>query len=706
MKQELPQKSRPRHSDKRFSPAALYVLLVVLLTFQGWTSQVASGQAPDDGGPVVSPETPQGIRGDVFEDYHYAFTLTRPSDSWQFLQEQRANRIHADAVLAMTNSAQHSFVAMIVEKLDNATLDAYVDLILSNFDELNARELERLSIDRDGRPGVVITLEATVEGIDFTYRNLLIKNGHFFYQILGWSLSQYYPIAEAEIRAVGESLVFADDREPQVRAGLGAEDDYGVDWIIRDNIYSNVSFGFRLRPQHDFRLTERQELQQMGPEASAGIVSSNPTFYQLYLVEFVGDQNKEEYAENVLLWLEQEFNLLGVNAKKSSVSVAGIEAEQWIYENADLGGLAFDVAQTLFFRDAYLYRIQSWWLSSEADTAQARLLQSYELMEWLDEEERADLLAGFTELDANNAVGSEYSLRNNVFRDFQYGFTLTLPPGLWQVATGDAAHLISSDARLIASLTTDGVQFLVIPELLTMGHEEYHQILRENLSVSADVPIDTLRHQDLDLLLSAFSEWEGGFNISYRLVTAVRGRKHLQLLVWAHESSQENLDQWLPRIIEGLSVPVSSPQIIERQGRTIKDHRLGFQMTYADGWGHTVEPIGGLEAVSNMINLSSEETSCSAMAVFVPGRLDEDRIIEAMMSNALFGIDPSTRREEASTLAGLPARQIAFESQEGSFSFRAWIVRRGNTAYFLMVNGPAGGFVPLETYKSFFALLD
>jgi len=567
--------------------------------------------------------------------------------------------------------------------------------------------LKRQSVEVDDRLGVAITLKVTIEGVDFTYRCLLIQNGNFYYQILGWTMSRHFPGVEADLVAVGESITFAEDRDPQIRASLGAEDDHGVDWIITDNVYSNVSFGFRLRPRGDFRLSERQELQQMGPDASAGIVGNYPTFYQVYVIEFAGEQNQEQFAENVLLWMEQEFDLLGVSSTTSTLTLAGVEAQQRIYENANLGGLAYDISQTYFFRDSYFFRIQSWWPSAEAEAARTRLLQSYELLEWLSDQERTELLAEFTEFDANNAVGFEYSLRHNVFRDFQYGFTMTIPPGLWEVETGDTAQLINPDARLIALLSSEGIQFLIIPELLRIDHSEYHEILRQSMDVPAEVVTEPLQHHDLELLVSAFDSMEGAFSISYRLVTAVRGRKHIQLLVWSQMANKNTLDEWLPKIIEGFEMPVSSPQIIERKGRVIKDHRLGFQMTYTDGWSHEVTPIPGLEALSNMIVLSTPEKECLALAVYVPlGGFDENLIIDAMMANMMFGIDPSTRREEASTLAGLPARQISFDSQEEDISFTVWIAVRGNTAYFLLIQGKTGELGSLDTYKEFFSLLD
>ena len=207
--------------------------------------------------------------------------------------------------------------------------------------------------------------------------------------------------------------------------------------------------------------------------------------------------------------------------------------------------------------------------------------------------------------------------------------------------------------------------------------------------------------------MTAFDAIEEDFSISYRLVTAVQDQKHIQLLAWTHTSNEANLDRWLPQIIDGLDVQESAPEMIEYADGVIKDHRLGFQLAYPEEWNYEVASIPGLEAVSNMIMLLKGEVGCAAMAVYVPhGQFVEDRVIEVMMANKIFNISPSSRREEASTLAGLPARKLSFVSQDGFTSFTAWIARRGNTLYFFQMNTPASQAADMERLRDFFSLLD
>ena len=77
---------------------------------------------------TASTENPQVVRGDTFEDHDYAFTLTRPSREWQFLNQRKAMQLTADAAMAMVNVSKQSYVAIIVERLEcvKVTLTAWI----------------------------------------------------------------------------------------------------------------------------------------------------------------------------------------------------------------------------------------------------------------------------------------------------------------------------------------------------------------------------------------------------------------------------------------------------------------------------------------------------------------------------------------------------------------------------------------------------
>jgi len=669
---------------------------------------VASG-APDTG-PTTRAKDAQIIRGDVFEDIDYAFTVKRPSPQWTFLKEQKAKRHAPDTVMVLVNPARKGIVVVVVEKLGDMAISDYADMVLQASRQTRpVRELTRRRVTVDGRPGIVLLLQMTIEGVTFQYRNLLVRHGKYYYQVMGGGLVSYYKALEPDLTAIAGSLRFAKDRQPRDRVASGIKDDFGADWRIVGDVYGNASHGFRLRPGHGLRLAGRDGLKQMGKDAVAGLLGLSPTFYQVYIVERVGRNPPPAMIQQILLNVEQELNLLGRDVKKSTVRIAGVEAQQRLYRKARLHGAAFDVVQTYFFRGPVLFRIQSWWPSAEGSKANERLRQSYRMLEWLTEPERARLQGELARMDATNAIGADFCLRGRVFRDFRFGYSLTLPEGLWHASTGDDARAVNPIARFAAQLSAEGVFLVVIPETVEMPHEQYHRVLRETMMVPASIPTRTRRYGGLKVRESAFDRTEGRMVFSYRLGTVVRGRKHVQILAWALKANADNLARQFPRVLQGLEVPESSPPALERRAGRIRDRRLGFQLTYPDGWTAKAVSLENVGAWGNMIGVKRGAVFYVGGAVWVPmGGADEELVIMGILKGSGLDIDPASRREEPSTLAGRPARQLYFESQKNGIplSTAFWVTKRGNTLYIFSVSSARGQVPTPDRYKSFFTLTD
>ncbi len=647
---------------------------------------------PESDASGASEAEPQVVNGDVFEDYHYALRLRRPSSDWRFLDSRKVQSLNADSFMGLVNPSKQGFMVMIGEPMEGITLEGYVDLILDNMPIVQGTRPEKTAVQVDGCPGIVVKRSATVQGMDFTYRIQFVKREDFFYQMMAWTMVDKYAQVEPDFVAIANSLSFVRDRQPQVPDTADSQDDEGVDWRIADNVYSNASFGFQLTPTEGFRLTGHNELTTMNPDASAGIVCSKPTFYQVYIVEPVGDVERDAFTQFAIAQVEQELGINDQDAKVSDVRVGGIDARQYSYQKADLGGAEFDVCETIFYRDALFFRIQSWWPSAEAEQSSLRLPESYAHLQWLDETQRAELAASLAQSDVNNAVGPQYGYRQGVFRDFEFGYTLKTPPGLWQAITGDALQQQTPDARLQLTMLSEGVQVAVIPETLDMNHAEYHAVLRQGLDVADEVPTRTERRGDMNLLVSAFPKTIDDTDFCFRLVTAVRGQRHVQLLVSALQSNERYVDQRLPEIIAGFDFPQTPPTMIETRGATILDHRLGFQVTSPSGGSFENFTPPQIQAIGTMFMMGKPNGAFVVMAICAPLGFDEELAVDALIQNSQINVDPNSRVESESTLAGLPAKQVVMSGQQGRDKafVKMWMAKRAHTMYLMLALGKEG----------------
>lgn len=654
-------------------------------------------------------ENPQVVRGDVFEDWHYAMTLRRPSGDWRFLDEAQAREMSPDAMMGTINPATQSFAILIVERLADMALDDYEKLVFMDSPLGAAVELDRRSVTIDGCPGLLLKRRAIIEGIDFTYRIQIVQRDDFFYNLSCWTMSGKFAEVDPQLSALCSSLKFVKDRQPQVRAVLGGGDAFGFDWRIADNVFSNASFGFRLRPTEGFRLPGQGELKNMNVDASAGVVCNTPTFYQIYVVEPLGNADRGEFLNMALAQVGEELPIAGAEPELTDVVVGGIPAQQRIFRRVNFSGVAFDFTLTTFFRNSTIFRIQSWWPSSEADEAAVKLAESYGHLEWLSDRERRELEDELVKLDADNAIGTDYSYRNGVFRDFEYGYALKTPPGLWQVHTGDTVMAQNPAARLILSRPAQGVTVFVIPEEGNFTNAEFHAVLRRNLGVSDDTLVRSKQTVDAELLVSSFRAVESGVDLSIRLATAVRGKRLVQILVTALQCNEQHLDDRLDDVIDGFDFHNTRLPETQRKGSRIVDHRVGFQFQAPRDCTIQISTPPHIQAAGSIVVATNDRVICTAMGVWIPGGFNADMALDGMIKTGMIEVTPGSRRESESTMAGLPARRIVMtgKMESDQIFLKVWVIRRSQTMYMLAVVGKLGSQeqAESETYKDLFQLV-
>lgn len=662
-------------------------------------------------GPPASPENPQVIRGNLFEDYHYAFTLRKPSQAWQFRAEEKARRLNPDAVMAVFNASTKGFFAVVPERIADSTLEKYVDLFFTNPVLAQAEAGERRNLQVDGRPAVQFEMKARTQGLEFSYFITLIRNGNFYYQLWGWSHASRFNDCRAGLKAIAGTIDFAEDRKPLIRAPQSVLEALGVDWRISKGIYSNASYGFRLVPPDGWRLMERTELETSAPDAAAGLVYPDPVIYQNYVVETVGSVDEEEFIRSLLKNLESELGLEGRKPEISPKEIAGEKAVERLYRRTDLVGAApYDFCVLSFFRKGLFFRVQTWWQSSQSEEGLRAARKSYAALEWLDDASRRRLEDELLRHDGNNRVGRQFSVRKGLFRDFRFGFTFKAPSGLWHIHAGEDLKAQYPDARAVFSHAGEGVTVLLSPELIDMSHDEYHRTLLRNMSAK-DPETRDIERRGSTLRLSTFSATIGDFAMTYALLTGTQGRKHIQASASALLSNRKNLEARIDEIIDGLEVSPASLRSIERSARRIRDNRLGYQVEHDGTWTVQIpKAFKGLEAVSSMMILTSKKTICLVMAICMTTGFDEELAIQAMVSGAGLNVDPRTRKERRSTLAGLPANEYSMDGRwlQQSSSIKVWLAGRANTTYMFLASVPRGTFTPgaEKRVKSMLSLLD
>ncbi len=210
--------------------------------------------------------------------------------------------------------------------------------------------------------------------------------------------------------------------------------------------------------------------------------------------------------------------------------------------------------------------------------------------------------------------------------------------------------------------------------------------------------------------MSAYSQTGNQLDFSYRLATAVRDRRCVQLLLSALQSNERYLDECLPQVIAGFELHQTPPPMTEKRGTVNVDHRLGFRVTSPGGWQFKDATPPQLLPLGTICIAAGQDGACAVTAICSPSGVDEELALDAMMQHSRFKTDPGSRVESQSTLAGLPARQISMSGRQGHdrMSFKVWMAKRANTTFCVQVFTKQGSRRQrkIESFKRCLTLID
>jgi hypothetical protein len=283
----------------------------------------AATERVHDGPTRATPETPQVIRGNELEDYHYAFTIRRPSAEWEIQLQERAISFLSDALLVIQNPRTGAGAWLAVERLPGVSLDDCATFHQSLWNELEAVELDRAEIVLDGHPGILAKLEATMGDVRFRYRQLTVKRGDYFYHVIGFANARTFEEVEDDIDAIQASLKFIKDREPQQRAKPGVRNGRGADWVLSSNTYWNASHGFGLKLSDNWLVASDKERMQFSPDATVLLECGDLEFYQTYHVDIVAT-NDRPLIDRLLNQVGERFDKREVRPDVRTVRIGGV----------------------------------------------------------------------------------------------------------------------------------------------------------------------------------------------------------------------------------------------------------------------------------------------------------------------------------------------------------------------------------------------
>ena len=625
----------------------------------------------------ASPENPQVVRGTTFEDYHLAFTIDRPNDSWEFLTSERAATISPDASMAMLSPSDSSYVAVVVETMADVTLKEYSDIIFDPTGILGnpeASELERTTIG--GLPAVTKTIPTLVGGAPFIYRVAIIQNGDFFYQVLGWGLeSKFREKGLASVNQIINSFRPAEGRTPELKAYLVTKDSYGPAWRIQDRVYQHAVAGLRLRAPEGTRLMNDIELFNTSPESDLGIADGYGQFYQTWIIENIGGD--KDLADELPMVTAEAW---GKPGEATPAQVAGITG-QTIEIFADDSKTGFEGSITAILKGPYLVQFVSWWLpegQAAADTLRPEIFNNIEAM---DDSEITEVREALAELDPNNAVGIDFSCRHNVFSDYLYQFKLTVPD-LCHLQT--SATAITDPTNRLEFTSPSGSYFEVSGVSIEGGETEHAEVHGE---YSSSDPAPTSRKiGSTTFLVSPYETIQDGGTVNHVHASTIKGKNVFQIWATSVFADHATLENELTEILKNFERPENLRKWKIEKDRIV-DHRIGYEIITAPEWSSKNISLGDASALGSfyMMTTSDKKLEVGALGMCSPAGLQMDLATDAMLGSLGIKITPGTETTSADSLAGVDAkkRQVAGQLRGKAVTVTVWTASKANSGYCL-----------------------
>ena len=159
-----------------------------------------------------SDNTPikESVIGYTYKNGVYNFQIERPNDKWAFLRAGRGlEEISTDGTIGITSSDE-VYALIIVERVPDADLSAYAELVAPDLIDRIRTSEEAISIA--GAAGLRSKWVGSVSGIEFRFYQTIIKHRGLMYQIVFWCIAgNENKTVEAEIEAIEASFKFLSD---------------------------------------------------------------------------------------------------------------------------------------------------------------------------------------------------------------------------------------------------------------------------------------------------------------------------------------------------------------------------------------------------------------------------------------------------------------------------------------------------------------
>lgn len=636
----------------------------------------------------VAPEPEPPFTGEVFEDEGYRFRLKSPGPDWKLMGREDIRNISPDGAAGLSDISGVTGV-VIVEHSPKVELSSMADVVIGNMPVEGKVVSQREQIEYAGLPAIKYVVEGRVNDIPMVYHGRLFLRGDYVYQVIALSPGE---IPEQDkLDAIFKSFELTEGEIKIVDDGEVTKDAIGIGWRLQDGVFESATTGLRLKPTGSWRVVVGAEAKRINADAEAVMLSKVPEAYFIIVPELIGKASKKTYragrVDQTVKSMDGE-----VKQKNDKAKLLNKDVEVTLLKS---GSFPWTFSVAVGFHDKLAIQATGWYNSSFGDEGQSAIKEAMAAISFMSKRDQKSLTKKLLSSAENqNRVGEGHALRGGVFRDFARGVTWTKPKGFWDITIGQEVRAINPVAQVYARYNNSAMHLLIVAEHFKAGDsaEKYHKsavaAVEKNLSLAVSSRAKKAKLGSGGALQSDSVASGGGVELSYRVITSVKGSTAVQLHMWGANSRKKSLEPIMQAAAKNLVLaPIQASSQNQKKG-SFRDNRLGFSMSmprrfkYIDNTPAEIAGIGSFPAWGKD---GEDWVGILALCALEDGRDDvwfmdfmEQRIRDSF-GKLVLGVKAT---EDSGKLAGRSARHLWWLADD--LRLDAYLIIRDRTIYALL----------------------
>ncbi len=638
-------------------------------------------------------------------DEDYRFRIRWPGPGTRMMRAKDARRLSRDALAAAFDETG-CYGVVIAEDVPGGELEPMADLIIKNMGVQDRTDERRARGSVAGQDAVLYGLTGAVGGGKVHYEGAVFVHQDYVYQLVTWR-----PAASSRDCYAWFSSAFSLLEGPVTgRAIVATPDQDGVGWRLRGGQWRNAPYRLGVDPPKGFRVVVGDDLASMNKRALVGMSSASP---QAHLLVFLSPSSPSDKGR--LDALLREF-AASVDTQVSDESIpVTIGASKVVLKRLDSAKQpAFEFVGGELLRDDSRVELIGWYGANDRAKGRARLLSGFGGIRLLDAAE-ADALGKelLQQPDPQVLIQDSSVVRGGVFRDFEFGVTLTKPAGFWEMSHD---WLPSPSAKPRVTAVEHGRKLTAFVEAQRGDVDDADAAQKELLVRLVGGTPATKQAQPREVSPMLPKGHRAAYDIhatdgvwQYDITTASRDGRTVHLVTFGRKEDMTAAVRDVAALSSGLELGVAGLDPVRLEGNRLRDLRLGFEMSPPDAaWVSSPLPTAyGMKEIVDAQMWTKGAEAISVVAVHSGGDTDSEQFIVALMeqevARRLGQGTPGVPRRSETTLAGHPARQLTWV---GPTKVNLVLTNRMGTTYGVLLAQPLVGGTDLEKVKSGLKLLE